>query len=417
MKSNQLKELLKHIINEVKVQFEMIEQPIGQSYIDSGFHKITDQSARVLSGDKLPKTGYEKLVKAPEWLHTTSGVAWLAKTQIDGQMVWSVRDAKNRKMREMIANKDVPPDVFGAVNVEENKKKYTVVTKKDPAVPDYTQYIVKNSDNRVFFSSYDKKEAIETANSFNTFKIKEIGENLFNKDVKKKAKELFGKVKKITKISHPESNSEYFKIILQDPDSEHTIRKEKSGKFSLGKEIDGKLSFEPVDEETGTGSVAGYSTPFAFKATGGAGERRRKKKRKHVREIHGSLKNEKTLPDGKYADDMEDGIRSNRISGMNETDSSFKNLSVLEKELNSALSSNKTHIDFEGHKYATGYVKYIIGKMKLGNIDEMTSSGAVGQPGGMIQTPAWGTKNKLGSPRGIKGSEKLGYKVVKSITN
>jgi len=49
-------------------------------------------------------------------------------------------------------------------------------------------------------------------------------------------------------------------------------------------------------------------------------------------------------------------------------------------------------------------------------LKEQTSSGAAGgQPGGTIQVPAWGTKNKMGSPRAIKAAKKYG-KVVKSIS-
>jgi hypothetical protein len=151
----------------------------------------------------------------------------------------------------------------------------------------------------------------------------------------------------------------------------------------------------------------------------------------------------------------------------------------LQKMLDDALRAGKQAVDIGGNQYSVAYVKYIIEMMKKernpgstnlteidgtryfaqipvgaefkiphqphvfrkidkdtallgkkrvkiknetlvnvhGSVNEMTSSGAVGQPGGMIQTPAWGTKNKLGSPKGIKGSEKLGYKVVRSITN
>ncbi len=48
-------------------------------------------------------------------------------------------------------------------------------------------------------------------------------------------------------------------------------------------------------------------------------------------------------------------------------------------------------------------------------IKEQTSSGAVFSGGPTIQTPAWGTRNKQGSPRAIKAAKKYG-KVVKSIS-
>jgi hypothetical protein len=48
-------------------------------------------------------------------------------------------------------------------------------------------------------------------------------------------------------------------------------------------------------------------------------------------------------------------------------------------------------------------------------LKEQTSSGAVFSGGPTIQTPAWGTRNKQGSPRAIKAAKKYG-KVVKSIS-
>lgn len=178
---------------------------------------------------------------------------------------------------EMIVNKNEKPDVFGAVNVEEDVKKYRVVMKRSPMHPAFTQYIVKSSDGRTIFSSYDKKESEEKANVFN-----------------KKEKEF------------PTETS----------------------------------------EQSTTSNVGSISVPSFG----------RKKKIK-----------EKTLPDGKYADDMEDHIRSNRVSGLK----------------------------------------------------EMTSSSAAGgQEGGTIKVPAWGTKNKDGSPAAIKATKKMkGWKVVKSITD
>ena len=76
--------------------------------------------------------------------------------------------------------------------------------------------------------------------------------------------------------------------------------------------------------------------------------------------------NEKTNPDGTYTDDMESGMKSKAYSG----------------------------------------------------IKEQTSSGAAGgQAGGMISVPAWGTKNKEGSPRAIAATKRMkGWKVAKSIS-
>ena len=97
-------------------------------------------------------------------------------------------------------------------------------------------------------------------------------------------------------------------------------------------------------EQTGTAAVAGYSTPLAFV----------RKKKKRVKE--------KTLPDGKYQDDMENAP-----------------------------------------------------------LKEMTSSGASFSGGPTIRVPAWGTKNKLGSPGAIAATigrkgHKTGFKIVKSIS-
>ena len=51
-------------------------------------------------------------------------------------------------------------------------------------------------------------------------------------------------------------------------------------------------------------------------------------------------------------------------------------------------------------------------------LEEQTSSGAAGgQAGGMISVPAWGTKNKEGSPRAIAATKRMkGWKVAKSIS-
>lgn len=75
---------------------------------------------------------------------------------------------------------------------------------------------------------------------------------------------------------------------------------------------------------------------------------------------------EKTNPDGTYSDDMEDAIRMKKAEGLSEM---------------------------------------------------TTSSAAGGQPGGTISVPAWGTKNKEGSPKAIQATKKMkGWKVAKSIS-
>ena len=409
MKSNQLKELLKHIILEVHSQFQ-------ESHDYDNFDDPSNVANAIYSGlYKAPDLGSIDPTDGGQvyyfTLHSPSGPRHLIKRTPDGRWFYSDSTGYGRKWEpadahiaakkrdraeyartgklanEMIANKDVAPDVFGAVNVEEG---------------------------------------------------------FFHGDVKKKAKELFGKVKKVSKISHPESNAEYFRIELQNPDSHHTIRKDRSGKLSLGREEGGQLKFDQVEEETGTGAVAGYSTPFAFKSTGGAGERRRKKKKKHVKEssflskVKGSgLTNEKINPDGTYSDDMEDGRRSNRISGMTEVIGteygnlkeniidSWNQISIDEKlaliyiSLSAALPFIGLSISKIWDKIKPQIQKRLSSNdSKISKLKEMTTSGAAGgQPGGTIQVPAWGTKNRNGSPKAIAAGKKIGYQPIRSITN
>jgi hypothetical protein len=55
-------------------------------YIDSGFYRISSDTARKLAG-VLPKYGYEKLV-----IHADKKY-WLARTPVGGKQVWSIREA------------------------------------------------------------------------------------------------------------------------------------------------------------------------------------------------------------------------------------------------------------------------------------------------------------------------------------
>lgn len=541
MKSNQLKELLRHIILEVNSQF--VE--------NSDYDNFDDPS-------NVANAIYSGLYKAPDnagtdpsdggqvWsftLHSNSGPRHMIKRTPDGEWFYSDSGGNGRKWKyagnyiaakkkdreeykrtgqlanEMIANKDAIPEPMAAVNLEENELAYKVLLQaKEIAGLHFGEKNVANvelNDHnanrdittfRVTFKNHDVRyilrdrrgEWYEKVVSADVFAGRDqlhkinlnpsqksrpdlapqkipaarggtgmhqakdwnpdagpkltMKEGLFSNDVEEKAEELFGKVKRITKVSHPDSNSEYFRITLEDPDSHHTIRKAKDGKLSLGKEVNGKLSFDQVEEDTGTGAVAGYATPFAFKPTGGAGERRRKKK--HIKEdsrfldkvkskmagtldIVKSLKNEKTNPDGTYADDMEDHRRSNRIAGMNEAFGQiyfegvpYGSYFSLPEYRNLVFQKidRRTAKTFEvGRKMSkinstTKTKKVVMPPDTLvtligDKLREDTGSGAVGQPGGLPQVAAWGTKNALGSPKGIKGSEKLGYKVVRSITN
>ena len=422
---------------------------------------------------------------------------------------------------EMIANKDEQPDAFGFVNVEE-------------------------------------------------------GSRLFTSEANKAARAVFGNIVNISRISHPTSFGVWFAVTLPDGKKE-LIRKDRTGKwwYEKGRDAHGKLIMaeipaEKMSEQTGTGAVAGYSTPFAFKATGGAGERRHKKKQNENNgqfeivyikngkkvvvpldavdletakkagnqwRVKNNIRNaivrkkkldvdEKTLPDGRYVDDMEDAIRMKRAEGLTEADTqhppyliniwwptnvagsgegTMEELLKIAKEygaLEFAIWTNeddpqsrkivlwydgrtdkpgkwtlrsktnpelakkrlqslnevsgtryfaevpegayfripgydnlfqKISADYARNHGTGGMLKRPIDlatrakKVKMqrdimvnvmeGNVNEMTTSSAAGgQPGGMISVPAWGTKNREGSPRAIAASKSLGYKPVKSIT-
>jgi len=219
-------------------------------------------------------------------------------------------------LSEMIANKDVKPDVFGFVNVEESG---VLSEDIDPRLSDICTAKLKDMGK------------------FEDAKLLKYAHNI---------KELHSYLRE--KVFHKDAPTAQF--------IDQCIS-----------ELRGK-----AEEQTGTGAVAGFSPPFT------GGPRRRKKKR--VNESHfvdkvrekikssvntaKTMANEKTNLDGTYSYDMEDGHRSNRISGLKEE----------------------------------------------------TSSGAVFSGGPTIRAPAWGTKNKEGSPRAIAASKSLGYKVVKSIS-
>lgn len=113
-------------------------------------------------------------------------------------------------------------------------------------------------------------------------------------------------------------------------------------------------------EQTGTGAVAGFSPPIGKKKVKESNFENKLKAR-----LKSRLK-EKTNPDGTYSDDMPDAIRMKHAEGLSEM---------------------------------------------------TTSSAAGGQAGGTISVPAWGTKNKEGSPRAIAATKKMkGWTVAKSIS-
>jgi hypothetical protein len=170
-----------------------------------------------------------------------------------------------------------------------------------------------------------------------------------------------------------------------------------------------------VDEESDSGDAGAFSSPFAFKKT---------KKKKRVKEESNfvnkireriynkrrKVANEKTNPDGTYTDDMLNGKRDNRFSSLEEDNKK------LAQDLLKKAEERLKKLKLKGWK-KEDFVKSLDKMWKREKpIEEETSSGAVGQAGGMISTPAWGTKNKEGSPRAIAASKSLGYKPVKSIS-
>lgn len=216
---------------------------------------------------------------------------------------------------EMIANKDVEPDVFGAVNIGEDKLSEDIDPRLSDIVSAHLKEMGKFEDARLLKYSNNIKELYSY-----------LRENVFFKDA---------------------PTAQFIDQCMS--------------------ELRGK-----AEEQTGTGAVAGFSPPFT------GGPRRRKKRKVNESNFVNKVKerirtsvntaktmaNEKTNPDGTYSDDMEDPTKTNRIMGL----------------------------------------------------AEETSSGAVFSGGPTIQTPAWGTRNREGSPRAIAASKSLGYKPVKSIS-
>lgn len=61
-------------------------------YIDNGFYHITNAYAKQLCNGKLPKHGYEKKASCNRIGNT--GYVWVARTRLNGRMVWSIRECK-----------------------------------------------------------------------------------------------------------------------------------------------------------------------------------------------------------------------------------------------------------------------------------------------------------------------------------
>ncbi len=263
---------------------------------------------------------------------------------------------------EMIVNKDYPPDVMGAVNVEENEfydnwtkqirsgqqpESDFVPTgqKKRTAIWNYWEGKCKKCGNVEWVAAgpgpfkcskcSPKKEQPGTG-------AVNVEENIDPRlaDICTARLKEMGRFDKANLLRHSHDMKELHsylrdRVFGKDAPTLEFV-KQCVDQWKTG-----------VGEQTATGAVAGYSTPFAFKKT--------KKKIK-----------EKTLPDGRYVDDMEDPYRSNKVAGLSEMS---------------------------------------------------TSSGAGGQEGGTIKVAAWGTKNKLGSPGAIAATKKMkGWKIAKSIT-
>jgi hypothetical protein len=129
---------------------------------------------------------------------------------------------------------------------------------------------------------------------------------------------------------------------------------------------------------------------------------------------------EKTNPDGTYSDDMEDAIRMKHAEGLNESETIYKDRQGGQDVywMDNKDLGGKIHLKPE---YVKKYIKkgYKLVDLKDANeINEMTTSSAAGgQAGGTISVPAWGTKNKDGSPKAIQATKKMkGWTVVKSIS-
>jgi len=296
----------------------------------------------------------------------------MKKSELKVLLKHIIKEVKSLKVNEMIANKDKSPDFFGAVNVEESAEDDEVDKQYEPEGIFVPRGVIKLGPG----VDYDTASKI-ARNYWDIFGEEEDDKGVWQFKTRGNAYccavGMFnGKPAILSKTTNPDRNNLITADEMDIPDLKEEIGNEEEFKngdkvrlkppyaesnevFTLSQwdgrrgwigDKDGRgwyvkkfqiTHIGDIEEESGTGAVAGFSPPMG----------RRKS-------------NEMTNPDGTYSDDMEDGCRLSRTTGLK----------------------------------------------------EMTSTGAVSG----YQVPAWGTKNKEGSPRAIAASEKLGFKVVKSIS-
>ena len=319
----------------------------------------------------------------------------MKKSELKVLLIHIIKEVKSLKVDEMIVNKDKAPDFFGAVNVEESEvddeidKQYEPegifvprgVIKLGPGVDYKTASKIARNYWDIFGEEEDDKGVWQFKTRGNAYccavgmfngkpailskttdpfrnnlitadEMEDIFENKKSVDegilkwLKDLDKKIDANVDADAREMHNWQRQKERDDLEQEADREMEKERYKRERERIALSHMKYKAVSPpedysVEEESGTGAVGGYSPPMG---------RRIRKKRKS---------NEMTNPDGTYSDDMDDGCRLSRISGLK----------------------------------------------------EMTSTGAVSG----YQVPAWGTKNKEGSPKAIAASKKLGYKVVKSI--
>lgn len=423
MKLNQLKSLLKHIIaeaiksgikpvaenlapnrdyNDPRIVAHSIYQPV---YLTTFSHNESDGS-KVYDVLLHSATGPKHAIKQDskgKWFYLRdhdrkwiSADPYITVPKVGEKVPGQPEKPKGAlghldigPLQEMIANKDVPPDVMGAVNVEEE-------------FDDEKEEIFKNGDKVKLKPEWAGREA-----------------------------------------------REIFTLSQWNGRRGWIADKDGRGWYAKGHQI---MHVDDVEEQSVSGGAGAYSTPFAFKKKIreiGSFEAKVKARIGGVVNKAKTLKNEKILPDGRYADDMWDGGRMKRATGMNE----IHNLVGVPTQIGdfvkvsdgSGVDSGRTGkiiktkfkntpggmIPDESGAYKPQSKGWLSVQFDDGHVasfppnrlqptsplKEDTSSGAVFSGGPTIQTPAWGTKNRLGSPRAIKASKSLGMKVVKSITD
>lgn len=399
-------------------------------------------------------------------------------------------EVKSHIHNEMIANKDVSPDVFGPVNVEEGPE--------DGIDMDVVKGLVTGALKQF---QNDKKRAAKWLMKIASPENKYADEYRMAADMVNKGEFIGGNPMQENEEEHnfksgdkvrlkPDygggKNSEIFTLSQWDGRKGWIGDRDGRGWFVRGYQIvhvDDMSGVEDydVDEQSVSGGAGAYSTPFAFKKKkvneigsfeakvkaklgrssissdqnlkneetfGSGGDKIYKDRqggsdiywmdnhdtggkifikpeniKKYLRKGYQLIDmtvNEKILPDGRYADDMWDGGRMKRVEKLNENE--LQDLEKKLKLLGKAFKNARTEGESRNIHLAQREISYRIKKLRQSlkgseEIKEMSSSGAVFSGGPTIQSPAWGTKNKLGSPKAIKATKDLGYKVVKSITD